>query len=240
MICPARTSLFFNNAIDLICALIFAPTSAFSRGQIVPTAVTGVAIVPFSALATLTLTVGGTSASCSPSDLELRTRQTIRIASAATTNTTPITMSTVFRWWTTRSRRCWDFCFLFTFGFGIAHAPDDQDRERRHHQYDTDHDEHGVSLVDDSLSSLLGQESIDFFVAYPIRIFAHVGSSTSGCLFQSREGGLVIEDCLVKRRALLDQCRLCIGHFHDRCFTGTVTRDRRRQIILRFRDAFAS
>ena len=58
MTSPALTSLFFNSAMVLICALTFAATSALSRGQIVPTADISVAIVPRSALAILTLTTG--------------------------------------------------------------------------------------------------------------------------------------------------------------------------------------
>ena len=58
MTSPALTTLFFNSAIFLICALILAPTSDFSRGQMVPTATTWAAMASFSALATLTLTTG--------------------------------------------------------------------------------------------------------------------------------------------------------------------------------------
>jgi len=58
MTSPALTTLFFNSAIFLICALIFAPTSDFSRGQMVPTATIWAAMESFSALATLTLTTG--------------------------------------------------------------------------------------------------------------------------------------------------------------------------------------
>src|SRR5690348_709023 len=189
MTCPARTSLFFSSAIDLICALIFAPTSAFSRGQIVPTAVIGAAIVPFSALATLTLTVGVTSASAAV--FELRTRQKISAASTSATTATPATINTVFRRCTSRSRRCW------------ANSR--------------------------STSSS------------PMRLRSSLMkcSSAPGCLSQTPERGLVVEDCLVQRRSLFDQHCLRIGDFDYRCLAGAITRNRRCKVVLGLRHAAA-
>ena len=61
---------------------------------------------------------------------------------------------------------------------------------------------------------------------------------STGCLPQSRQRRLVIEDCLVKRAALLDERCLRVGDFNYLRFAGAITRDRCSNIVLRFRDAF--
>jgi hypothetical protein len=63
--------------------------------------------------------------------------------------------------------------------------------------------------------------------------------SLAGCLPQSRQRRLVIEDCLIQSAALLDQRRLRVCDFDYLRFAGAVTRDRCRKIVLGFDYAFA-
>src|ERR1700741_1852346 len=184
---PAWTTLFFSRAIFLICALIFAATSAFSRGQIVPTAETGAAMFSFSALTTFTLTTGVTSVSASVADRFKR--QMTRPTSNSTTSPLP-TIKTRFRWRTMRARFC------------------------------------SASRRSTSSSGILFGSSLIF------------SPSLTGCLSQSRKCSLVIEDRLIQSTPLLDQGCLSISHFNDLRLAGTVTSDRRSEIVLCFRHTF--
>src|ERR1051325_7325120 len=64
--------------------------------------------------------------------------------------------------------------------------------------------------------------------------------SLAGCETQTGQRCLVIEKRLVQSVALLDERGVRVSHFRDLRFARAITSDRRRQVVLCFRDAFTS
>src|ERR1051326_3194809 len=226
---PAWTTLFFNSAIFFICALIFAPTSAFSRVQIVPTAEIGSAMFPFSALTTLTLTVGVTSVSASVADLFKR--QTTNATSSRTTSALPA-IKTMLRWRTMRARLC-SLKRRSTSSSGILFVsslmclpawkrsvpPAIAGGSKRIESQ---------NVLSDPPATAGGTDLLPSKPAF----------SLAGRPAQTRQRRLVIEDRLVQSVALLDQSRLRIRDFNYLRFARAIARDRRGNVVLCFRHAF--